>query len=149
MILCWSRWRLWWFTTSVDREHTFEGIVRFFEAAGGVWFDGPLRMGMQVCLHARVAVRVLMQIATFEADSTDAIYQGARALDWTTWLTAKSTLAVHATVRDSPVTHSGYAALKVKDAVVDALRDKLGARPDVDPKSPDVSIVRRRCAVSS
>jgi len=36
MILCWSRWRLWWFTTSVDREHTFEGVVRFFEAAGGV-----------------------------------------------------------------------------------------------------------------
>ncbi len=36
MILCWSRWRLWWFTTSVDREHTFEGIARFFDAAGGV-----------------------------------------------------------------------------------------------------------------
>ena len=36
MILCWSRWRVWWFTTSVDREHTFEGVVRFFEAAGGV-----------------------------------------------------------------------------------------------------------------
>jgi transposase len=36
MILCWSRWRLWWFTTSVDREHTFEGVVRFFEAVGGI-----------------------------------------------------------------------------------------------------------------
>lgn len=35
MILCWSRWRRWWFTTSVDREHTFEGIVGFVEAAGG------------------------------------------------------------------------------------------------------------------
>jgi hypothetical protein len=35
-ILCWSRWRQWWFTTSEDREHTFEGLVRFFEAAGGV-----------------------------------------------------------------------------------------------------------------
>jgi transposase len=35
-ILCWSRWRIWWFTTSVDKEHTFEGLVRFFEAAGGV-----------------------------------------------------------------------------------------------------------------
>jgi transposase len=35
-ILCWSRWRLWWFTTSEDRQHTFEGLVRFFEAAGGV-----------------------------------------------------------------------------------------------------------------
>ena len=36
MILCWSRWRTWWFTTSVDRHHTFEGAVRFFDAAGGV-----------------------------------------------------------------------------------------------------------------
>jgi transposase len=36
MILCWSRWRTWWFSTSVDREHTFEGIARFFDAAGGV-----------------------------------------------------------------------------------------------------------------
>lgn len=35
MILCWSRWRSWWFTTSVDRQHTFEGIIRFLHAAGG------------------------------------------------------------------------------------------------------------------
>ncbi len=34
MILCWSRWRIWWFSTSVDREHTFEGIARFFDAPG-------------------------------------------------------------------------------------------------------------------
>lgn len=36
MILCWSRQRLWWFTTSEDRQCTFEGVVRFFEAVGGV-----------------------------------------------------------------------------------------------------------------
>lgn len=35
-VLCWSRWRFWWFTGSVDRQHTFEGLVRFFEAVGGV-----------------------------------------------------------------------------------------------------------------
>lgn len=35
-VLCWSRWRTLWFTTSIDRQHTFEGLVRFFEAAGGV-----------------------------------------------------------------------------------------------------------------
>ena len=34
--VCWSRWLLWWFTASVDREHTFEGLVRFFEELGGV-----------------------------------------------------------------------------------------------------------------
>lgn len=108
---------------------------------GGVWFEGPLLMAMGVCLHARVAVRVLMEIGRFQADAPDRVYQGARAVDWSAWLTTQSTLAVHATVRDSAVTHSGYAALKVKDAVVDTLRDKLGARPDVNPKDPDVSIV--------
>lgn len=35
-VLCWSRWRMWWFTPGQDREHTFEGLVRSFEAAGGV-----------------------------------------------------------------------------------------------------------------
>lgn len=36
MVLCWSRYLFWWFTTSVDREHTMEGLVRAFEDVGGV-----------------------------------------------------------------------------------------------------------------
>ncbi len=35
-VLCWSRHLFWWFTTSVDREHTMEGLLRHFEAAGGI-----------------------------------------------------------------------------------------------------------------
>jgi transposase len=35
-VLCWSRHLFWWFTTSVDREHTTEGLVRHFEETGGV-----------------------------------------------------------------------------------------------------------------
>ncbi len=36
MILSWSRYRIWWFTTSEDRHHTFEGVARFFDEVGGV-----------------------------------------------------------------------------------------------------------------
>jgi transposase len=36
MILCWSRWRRWWFTTSENRNHTFEGVAGFFDAVGGI-----------------------------------------------------------------------------------------------------------------
>jgi putative N6-adenine-specific DNA methylase len=111
---------------------------------GGVWFDGPLAMAMGACLHARVAVRVLLQLATFEATDAAALYAGARAVDWRAWLSAASTFAVTAKLArdESPaLRHSGFAALKVKDAVADALRDALGARPDVDAKDPDVSIV--------
>jgi hypothetical protein len=35
-VLCWSRHLFWWFTTSVDREHTMEGLVAHFEHVGGV-----------------------------------------------------------------------------------------------------------------
>ena len=66
---------------------------------GGVWFEGPLEMGMRVCLHARVAVRVLVQLGTFDAPDAKSLYAGARAIAWKDWLTAKSAFAVHASVR--------------------------------------------------
>lgn len=109
---------------------------------GGVRFDGPVPMAMAVCLHARTAVRVLLRLAEFPVSDAQSLYAGARTVDWRPWLSAESTLAVDASVKDNPaLTHSGFAALKVKDAIVDSLRDALGARPDVDPKRPDVSIV--------
>jgi putative N6-adenine-specific DNA methylase len=108
---------------------------------GGVSFAGDLEAGMKACLHSRVAMRVLLELARFPAPDADALYEGARAVDWTEWLTARTTLAVESTLRESALTHSGFTSLKVKDAVVDVLRDKLGERPDVDSKNPDVRIV--------
>lgn len=35
-ILSWSRVRIWWFARCIDREYTFEGLIRFFEFVGGV-----------------------------------------------------------------------------------------------------------------
>jgi putative N6-adenine-specific DNA methylase len=108
---------------------------------GGVSFEGRLEAGMRACLHSRTAMRVLLELTRFPAPSAEALYEGARAVPWDEWLTVRTTLAVEATVSSSVVTHSGFAALKVKDAAVDALRDKLGARPDVDARDPDVRIV--------
>ena len=63
---------------------------------GGVWFEGPLEMGYAVCLHARVAMRVLWELGQFPAATADELYAGARAIDWKPWLTTKTTLAVSA-----------------------------------------------------
>jgi transposase len=35
-VLCWSRYKFWWFALSIDQPHTLEGMVRFFEHVGGV-----------------------------------------------------------------------------------------------------------------
>jgi 23S rRNA G2445 N2-methylase RlmL len=110
-------------------------------AAGGVSFEGRLDEGLAVCLWSRVAMRVLLEVGRFPAATADQLYAGTRAIDWSLHLDTRRTLAVSASVRDNPaLAHSGFAALKVKDAVVDALRDKLGARPDVNVEDPDVPL---------
>ncbi len=110
--------------------------------SGGVSFEGSFTDAMKACLWSRVAMRVLLEVAAFEAPDAKALYAGARGVDWRAWCTAQTTIAVSSTVRDNPeLHHSGFSALKVKDAVVDALRDKLGTRPNVNPTDPDVSIV--------
>lgn len=120
----------------VQRIHAPRG------ATGGVSFDGTLEDGMKVCLWSRVAMRVLLEVGSFPAFDADTLYAGARAADLHRFFSSKTTLAVTATTHENPeLHHSGFAALKVKDAVVDALRDRMGHRPDVDVKNPDVSLV--------
>ena len=98
--------------------------------------------GMTVCLHSRVAMRVLLEVAAFRAENADQLYAEARQVDWTDFVGRGMTIAVTATTQDNPnLRHSGFAALKVKDAVVDMLRERNGRRPDVDPRAPDVAIV--------
>jgi putative N6-adenine-specific DNA methylase len=126
---------------ALRRELVALGLARVRGDRGGVGFEGPLESGMRACLHARTAMRILLELARFPAPTAEALYEGAREVAWEDWLTARTTLAVEASVSSSAITHSGYAALKVKDAVVDRLREKLGARPDVDTKDPDFRIV--------
>jgi 23S rRNA G2445 N2-methylase RlmL len=125
---------------ALRRELSVQRLAAIAPGRGGVRFDGAFEAGMLVCLHSRVAVRVLLELGAFSAPSAEALYEGARALQWTEWLTTRTTFAVAATVRDSAIAHSMFAALKVKDAVADALRARFGSRPDVDPKDPDVRI---------
>jgi len=105
-----------------------------------VHFEGPLAEAARACLWTRVAARVLVEIASFEAKDADALYDGVRAVDWTPWLTPATTLAVRAACRSSLLTHTGFIAQKTKDAIVDVLRDRLGSRPSVDRTDPDVGV---------
>jgi putative N6-adenine-specific DNA methylase len=100
----------------------------------------------------RTASRVLLVLGEFPCSSPQELYDGVRGLDWNRYLRPEMTLAVDSVLRDSAMTHSGFIALKSKDAIVDTVRDRHGRRPSVDTKSPDlrvnVHLVRNRCTVS-
>lgn len=117
------------------------GAKRVRQDRGGVRFLANLNEALRICLWSRIAMRVLFPLATAEARGADGLYAAAHAVPWEEHLTPDTTFAVDATLKDSEHAHSGFVALKIKDAIVDRLREKLGARPDVDTRNPNVRVV--------
>ena len=119
------------------RELGFRGVRA---DRGGVHFGRGFDEAFRAALELRTALRVLYRVGAFDAPDERALYEGVGAIDWTPYLTPKHTLAVRAFCRSSRLTHSQFLAQKTKDAVVDQLRDELGARPSVDLDDPDVTL---------
>ena len=107
---------------------------------GGASFAGDLATLYQANLWLRTAIRVLQPIHEADVQSTDELYAAVRSIDWSRHLTPEHTLAVDCNVRDSAITHSKYAALRVKDAICDQFVDKVGKRPSVDVERPMVGL---------
>lgn len=128
------------------------GAARVRASRAGVAFSGPLETGYRACLWSRVASRVLMRIAEVPATSPEELYDGVRELPWEEHVSVDGTIAVDFTASRSPITHTKYGALKVKDAIVDRFRDREGRRPNVDVAAPDLRVnvsARARSAVVS
>jgi 23S rRNA (guanine2445-N2)-methyltransferase / 23S rRNA (guanine2069-N7)-methyltransferase len=121
-------------------ELTAQGFVAPKVERGGVACEGTLEQAYRACLWSRVANRVLLAVAQFPAPTPEALYDGVRTVDWGEHLRLDGTLAVDCTSGRSAITHTQFAALKVKDGVVDQFRERLGSRPSVDVKSPDVRL---------
>ena len=107
---------------------------------GGVQLQASWRAAMQLNLHSRLGMRVLIQLAHQPYASEDDIYQAASAVAWEMWFTAKQSFRVEITAQHSPLKSLNFATLRVKDAIADRFRDKSGVRPDVDTQRPDVRV---------
>ena len=116
------------------------GIAPVCATRAGVAFGRELIDGYRACLWSRLASRVLMPLASFDAANPDELYGGIHAVDWTAHLGPERTIAVNVAGRHSPIGPSHFIALKAKDAIVDRVREAEGARPDVDKRDPDVRI---------
>jgi 23S rRNA G2445 N2-methylase RlmL len=107
---------------------------------GGIPFRGTWEAGWRACLESRIAQRIQLLVARFPAPTEEALYDQLRAIDWSPFVTQHQTLSVNAVCRASNITHSGFAALKVKDAIVDQVRENTQRRPSVDREDADVRV---------
>src|SRR6478609_3793831 len=121
-------------------ELTELGLPRVRADRGGVHFGAELGDAYRACLWSRIAQRVLEPLTEFPCPDEDSLYAGVRTVDWRRVLDAERTLAIRAACRSSRLTHTQYIAQRSKDAIVDQLRERLGARPSVDKHAPDVQL---------
>lgn len=106
----------------------------------GLYFGAERRALYGIAYRALTITRVLAPLIRFQCHSPEYLYKRAQSIAWSDFLDPRRTFAVFATVSNSAIRHSQYAALTVKDAIVDQFREKTGQRPSVETVEPDLWI---------
>ena len=150
--------RSWYATCPRGAEEALAGELRTLGAKGirsgmgGVRFTGEREIALRACLALRTALRVLEPIGEVPAATGDELYEGAKKLPWAELIAPGQTFAVSATGRTGPLRHTHFVELRIKDAAVDAIRERRGWRPDVAPAAPDALVVahlaKGSCSIS-
>ncbi|MFT5782118.1 MAG: 23S rRNA (guanine2445-N2)-methyltransferase / 23S rRNA (guanine2069-N7)-methyltransferase [Pseudomonas sp.] len=111
------------------REHT--SAIRGF---------ADMQTAYRLCLWSRLANRVLLVLTRFTMRDADELYDGVSDIDWHEHLLPTGSLAVEFSGQGSGIDNTHFGALKVKDAIVDKLRNAAGDRPSIDKLNPDMRV---------
>ena len=110
------------------------------ETVAGVYFSGDLSMAYRACLWSRLANKILLPLANFEVGSQEELYDGVREIRWEDHLSPNGSLLVDFIGTSDAIRNTQFGALKVKDAIVDCLRDFSGDRPSIAKRDPDLLV---------
>ena len=105
----------------------------------GIQFSAEPAALYAINYNARLIIRVLAPLAMFSCRDRDDLYRAAGSIDWPIFFTVQNTFGIRANVSGNRnIRHSKFAALCMKDAVVDLFRSRYGQRPNVDTSGPDI-----------
>ncbi len=116
------------------------GAERVRPEPGGASFSGALAVAYAANLHSRIASRILWRVGHGSYRNEDDVYDCARDVAWESHFTPGQTLRVDLSASRSPLASTDFVTLRIKDAVVDRLRDATGERPSIDRSRPDVRV---------
>ncbi len=105
-----------------------------------VSFTGNLSEMYKANYCLRTALRILMPISEFKAQSDTELYNNIYNITWENYFDYKKTIYIDVSAYSNIFRHTGYVAQKTKDAVADYFRNKFGIRPSVDKTNPDIVI---------
>ena len=95
----------------------------------GVRMYGTINNCIKLNLNLRCASQVLYSLKKFEAENADDIYNVLVDYPWENILPEPGYFSITSNVNNPTINNSMFANLRVKDAIVDRLREKRGTRP--------------------
>ena len=119
------------------------GFLVLTELDTAIQTEGSLEDTLILNLHLRTAQRVLYQLEILPVGTPDDLYRRLNNYPWEVLISASGKaayLCVTSIVDNSFITDSRFLNLKVKDAIVDRIRDKCGSRPDSGPDKDRVVV---------
>ncbi|MBL4709315.1 MAG: class I SAM-dependent RNA methyltransferase [Flavobacteriales bacterium] len=105
-----------------------------------VMFKGDLELLYAANIWLRTALKVLKPIYHYTAKNDDELYKRAMKLPWESIFSEEKTFSIDSAVNSEHFTHSQFASLRIKDAIVDRFRAQQLKRPNVERYDPDVRI---------
>lgn len=122
------------------KELTQMGAKDVKEGRRMVSFTGDKEMMYRANFQLHTAIRILKPIKHFKAHTADEVYEEIQKIDWSEYLDLDKTFSVDSVVFSEDFRHSKFVAYKIKDAIVDQFREKLGKRPNISVTSPDIRL---------
>ena len=95
----------------------------------GVRLNGTINDCIKLNLNLRCASQVLYSLKEFQAENPDELYTRLLNYPWENILPDPGYFSITSNVSNPTINNNLFANLRVKDAIVDRLRDKRGRRP--------------------
>lgn len=116
------------------------GIHQTKQTIAGVSFSGEIELAYRACLWSRLANRILLPIKEIPVKTAKDLYSGIKSIDWLKHMLPTNTFLIDFAGMSGEINNTHFGAQKVKDAVVDQIRDKTGTRPEVAKENPEIRI---------
>jgi putative N6-adenine-specific DNA methylase len=123
-----------------EKELIELGAINTKKTYRGIFFNASTQALYKINYTSRLLSRVLAPLFSFSCHNTEAIKKIAKKISWEKILSADKTFAITASISNSNINNSLYAALCLKDGIADYFRENLGKRPNVDKINPDVRL---------
>ncbi|MEN8222373.1 MAG: class I SAM-dependent RNA methyltransferase [Acidobacteriota bacterium] len=106
----------------------------------GVYFTADAEVLYRINYMIKTVSRILAPLVSFTVHNEKELYKKCYKIEWERFMSPEKTFSISSSVSGSRINHSKFAALRVKDAIADRLREKFDTRPNVDTTDPDIPI---------